>query len=87
VTVIDEPSNRSSETRPHGPATTVTVTCTIDGHAHQVPDVELAAAATRRGGQVRAICGHAITPAPMVAPDGPPCLLCTAIDDAQRDRR
>ncbi|WP_170225479.1 hypothetical protein [Pseudonocardia cypriaca] len=87
MTVTDEPSPRSSETRLHIPPATVTVTCTIDHHAHEVPDVELAAASSRPGGLVRAICGQAIAPGPMVAPDGPPCLLCTAIDDVQRERR
>jgi hypothetical protein len=87
VTVTDEPSHRSPDIRPHGPAAAVTVTCTIDNHAHEVPDVELAAAASRPGGLVRAICGQAIAAAPMVAPDGPPCLLCTAISDVQRERR
>jgi hypothetical protein len=62
----------------------VTVTCCVDGHAHQVPDVELAAAASRPGGLVQAVCGHAIAAAPMVAPDGPPCLLCAAICDVHR---
>jgi hypothetical protein len=87
MTVTDEPGHRSSASRLHLPPATVTVTCTIDHHAHEVPDVELAAASSRPGGLVRAVCGHAIAPAPMVAPDGPPCLLCTAIDDAQRERR
>jgi hypothetical protein len=58
---------------------TVTVTCCRDERAHEVPDVELAAAAERRDGRLRAICGHILAAAPMVAPDGPPCPLCAAV--------
>lgn len=87
MTVTDEPSHRSFKSRLPIPPATVTVTCSVDHHAHAVPDVELAATSSRPGGLVRAVCGHVIAPAPMVAPDGPPCLLCTAIDDAQRERR
>ena len=65
-------------------AVTGTVDWTVNGSR---TDVELAAASSRPGGLVLAVCGHAIAPAPMVAPDGPRCLLCTAIDDAQRERR
>jgi hypothetical protein len=89
VTVTDGPSRRTSGPRNHGPATTVTVTCCIDKHAHQVLDVELASAASRPGGLVQAVCGHVIAAAAMVAPDGPPCALCTAVMDVRqpRDRR
>lgn len=64
----------------------MTVTCCIDNRAHQVLDVELVAAATRPGGLVQALCGHAIAAAPLVAPDGPPCALCTAVMDLRPAR-
>jgi hypothetical protein len=60
-------------------ADTITVTCTIDSRAHEVPDAELAAAARRSDGHYQALCGHMVAAAPMVEPDGQPCLLCTAI--------
>ena len=58
---------------------TITVTCSIDSRAHEVPDAELAAAAQRSDGRYQALCGHRVAAAPMVEPDGQPCLLCTAI--------
>lgn len=58
---------------------TITVTCCIDSRAHEVPDAELAAAARRSDGHYQALCGHRIAAAPMVEPDGRPCLLCAAI--------
>lgn len=63
------------------PIDTITVTCCIDAHAHEVPDAELAAAAVRRDGYFQALCGHLIAAAPMVMPDGQPCLLCVAISE------
>jgi hypothetical protein len=60
-------------------ADTITVTCTIDSRAHEVPDAELAAAARSSDGHYQALCGHMVAAAPMVEPDGQPCLLCTAI--------
>lgn len=60
-------------------ADTITVTCTIDSRAHEVPDAELAAAARRTDGHYQALCGHMVAAAPMVEPDGQPCLLCIAI--------
>ena len=64
-----------------GPGTvdTITVTCCVDSHAHEVPDTELAEAARRLDGCFQALCGHRITAASMVEPDGQPCLLCAAI--------
>ena len=58
---------------------TITVTCSIDSRAHEVPDAELAAATRRADGHYQALCGHMVAAAPMVEPDGQPCLLCTAI--------
>ena len=73
-----------------GRTPTVTVTCCVDARAHEVCDVELAEAASRHDGLVRAVCGHVFAAAPMVAPEGPPCQLCAAVRDAQappRERR
>jgi hypothetical protein len=67
----DQPGRRAVDT--------ITVTCSIDSRAHEVPDAELAAATRRSDGHYQALCGHMVAAAPMVEPDGPPCLLCTAI--------
>lgn len=56
-------------------AVTITVTCLSDGRAHAVVDSEIAGGASH-GGQYRAVCGHVITAAPMVEPDGKPCRQC-----------
>ncbi|GAA0903187.1 hypothetical protein [Pseudonocardia zijingensis] len=84
MTVTGEPGQCESGRPYHGPPTTVTVTCCLDKHAHEVLDVELAAAASRPDGLVHAICGHVIAAAPMVAPDGPPCALCSAVMDVRQ---
>ena len=62
-----------------GAVDTITVTCCVDSRAHEVPDAELAEAARRLDGYFQALCGHRITAASMVEPDGQPCLLCAAI--------
>jgi hypothetical protein len=67
----DQPGRRTVDT--------ITVTCSIDSRAHEVPDAELAAAARRSDGRYQALCGHRVAAAPMVEPDGQPCLLCAAI--------
>jgi hypothetical protein len=67
----DQPGPRTADT--------ITVTCSLDSRAHEVPDAELAAAARRSNGHYQALCGHVVAAAPMVEPDGQPCLLCTAI--------
>lgn len=64
---------------PTGPIVTVTVTCVQDGHSHAVPDTELTSDAASSG-YYRAVCGHVVTAAPMVAPEGAPCRPC---DDAR----
>jgi hypothetical protein len=56
-------------------ATTVSVTCLNDGRAHDVPDVELVAGGSRSG-YYRAVCGHLVSAASMVEPDGEPCRHC-----------
>ncbi|WP_143517128.1 hypothetical protein [Pseudonocardia sp. MH-G8] len=70
-----------------GDACTISVTCVADGRSHAVPDGELAMAATQRGGYYSAVCGHLVTPAPMVAPDGELCRACAERDAAHRRRR
>jgi hypothetical protein len=68
-------------------ADTITVTCSVDSRAHEVPDAELAAAARRSDGHYQALCGHMVAAAPMVEPDGQPCLLCTAIIERTKATR
>ena len=58
-----------------GPIVTVTVTCVHDGHSHAVPDTELTSM-TGGSGYYRAVCGHVVAAAPMVAPEGAPCRHC-----------
>lgn len=64
---------------------TVPITCISDGRAHDVPDVEFVAA--QRTGYYQAVCGHRVAAAPMVAPDGKPCLLCAELWDASHQRQ
>jgi hypothetical protein len=66
---------------------TITVTCCADSRAHEVPDTELAASARRSDGYYQALCGHMVAAAPMVEPDGQPCLLCAAIVERTRGTR
>ena len=56
---------------------TVTITCAVDGHAHDVPDVQIAGPQADRGRYV-AVCGHVVTAASMIEPEGAPCPLCAA---------
>lgn len=74
------------ESSEHG-GTTISVTCVIDGRCHSVPDEELAIGIAHRGGQYSAVCGHVVTPAPMVAPDGDLCPACAERDASHRRRR
>jgi hypothetical protein len=66
---------------------TITVTCCVDFRAHEVPDAELATATRRHDGHYQALCGHLVAAAPMVEPDGQPCLLCEAILERTEARR
>ena len=52
--------------------TTVSITCLSDGRAHAVPDEQIAAAQ----GRYQALCGHWVTAASLVEPDGAPCPAC-----------
>jgi hypothetical protein len=70
-----------------GGGSTISVTCVMDGRCHSVPDEELAIGIAHRGGQYSAVCGHIVTPAPMVAPDGELCPVCAERDASHRSRR
>lgn len=68
-----------------GPIVTVTVTCVSDGHSHAVPDTELTGLASDSG-YYRAVCGHVVTAAPMVAPEGAPCRQCDEAGEVKAAR-
>jgi hypothetical protein len=68
---------RASSSR-HGGITTVTITCIVDGRAHDVPDVQIAGPQSDRRGRYVAVCGHVVTAASMIEPEGAPCPLCAA---------
>jgi hypothetical protein len=54
------------------------ITCTVDGRAHAVPDVQIAGPQADRRGRYVAVCGHVVTAASMIEPEGAPCPLCAA---------
>jgi hypothetical protein len=56
---------------------TVTITCAVDGRAHDVPDVQIAGPQAGLGRYV-AVCGHVVTAASMIEPEGARCPLCAA---------
>lgn len=56
---------------------TVAVTCRLDSRSHAVPDTELTRTAAADTGRYQAICGHVVSPASLVAPDGKPCDACS----------
>lgn len=62
----------------------VLLTSVIDGLAHVVTDVELCSPEAMRQGRYLAVCGHRVSPAPLVVPDGARCSPCT---DQRRGRR
>jgi hypothetical protein len=80
--VAEERASSGSAGRGDEPATVISVTCLSDGRAHSVPDTELCHAAAQ-GGTYRAVCGHIVTAASMVEPDGKPCRQCS---DARESR-
>lgn len=55
---------------------TIPVTCVQDGQCHLVTDEQMAAGRHARGGRYQALCGHTVTPMPMIDPDGRPCPSC-----------
>lgn len=67
---------RSDASSRGGP--TVVITCIVDGRAHAVPEVQLAGPQANRRGRYVAVCGHMVTAAPMIEPEGAPCPLCAA---------
>jgi hypothetical protein len=83
---VNRPRERTAPSELWG-GCTVSVTCVADGRSHAVPDAELAIGATQRSGHYSAVCGHVVTPAPMVAPDGELCRACAERDAAHRRRR
>jgi hypothetical protein len=85
VGTVSRPRGKSESSGLGG--TTISVTCVIDGRCHSVPDEELAIGIAYRGGQYSAVCGHVVTPAPMVAPDGDLCPVCAERDASHRRRR
>jgi len=65
----------------------VSVTCISDGRAHAVRDTELATGNSHNSGYYSAVCGHVVTAAPMVAPDGEVCRVCAERDAGHNRRR
>ena len=68
----------SKHTGPRRAVSTVTITCARDGRAHDVPDAQIAGPQADGAGRYVAVCGHVVTPAAMVEPEGAPCPLCAA---------
>lgn len=58
----------------------LTLTSVIDRRAHKVTDTELCAPHALRTGRYEALCGHLVSPAPLVAADGTPCRRCLDLD-------
>jgi hypothetical protein len=56
---------------------TILITCTLDGHAHDVTGDNLTAG--QRNGHYQALCGHIVSAAALAAPIGRPCANCTTI--------
>jgi hypothetical protein len=86
VGTVSRPRGQS-EASELGEGSTISVTCVLDGRCHSVPDEELAIGIAYRGGQYSAVCGHVVMPAPMVAPDGELCPVCSERDASHRRRR
>lgn len=62
----------------------VSLTSVIDSRAHMVTDVELSSAHATRMGRYEALCGHLISPAPLIEPDGARCRRCDELNRALR---
>ncbi|MDQ3152981.1 MAG: hypothetical protein M3R63_15145 [Actinomycetota bacterium] len=63
---------------------TISVTCVADGKAHEITDYAMAAGHAARAGNYCALCGHRVTPAPLVEPSGAPCRDCLVTLRAER---
>jgi hypothetical protein len=70
-------SNHSRSRSARRDLATVTITCVRDGHAHAVPDVQIAGPQADGRGRYVALCGHVVTAAPMIDPEGAPCPHCS----------
>ena len=68
----------SKRARARHDVSTVTITCARDGRAHHVPDVQIAGPQADGAGRYVAVCGHVVTAAAMVEPEGAPCPRCAA---------
>lgn len=60
-----------------GPST-ISMTCVVDGKAHEITDHAMAASHAASNGNYRALCGHRVMPAPLVEPNGVLCQNCLA---------
>lgn len=59
---------------------TVTITCWVDGRAHEVTEENVAAGRRLGNRQYRAICGYRfVLPPALVALTGRPCARCAAV--------
>jgi hypothetical protein len=67
-------------------STTISMTCLNDGLAHDVSDAQLAAANGSSGNYI-AVCGHVVTAASLVEPDGKRCPLCDEVHGLNRPQR
>lgn len=65
----------------------VSLTSVIDGRAHIVTDVEFSSPHATRMGRYEALCGHLISPVPLIEPDGARCRRCDELDRALRPVR
>ncbi|WP_156819419.1 hypothetical protein [Pseudonocardia sp. HH130630-07] len=57
-----------------------TLTSVLDNRAHKVIDSELCAPHACDIGRYEALCGHLVSPAPLVEEDGAPCARCAELD-------
>ena len=58
----------------------LTLTSVIDNRAHKVTGSELCASHSTRTGRFAALCGHLVSPAPLVEAEGTPCTRCVQLD-------
>jgi hypothetical protein len=64
---------------------TVTITCCVDGLAHEVTEEDVAAGRRCDDRRYRTVCGYRfVLPAPLVALTGRPCPRCAAVLVAAR---
>jgi hypothetical protein len=82
-----DPADPNASTAARAASTTISITCLNDGMAHDVPDAQLAAPAADRAGCYIAVCGHVVTAASMVEPDGKRCPLCAEVFGMSRPQR